>query len=137
MLKLTRYAAPLALAALMSVGALAPVAASADAMGPAMVGDSAKGKVLTDAKGMTLYTFDKDTMGNGKSVCNDKCAANWPPFMADAGAKAMGDWSVVTRDDGKTQWAYKGWPLYGWVKDKAAGDVTGDGVQNVWHIAKP
>ena len=30
---------------------------------PAKTGDSAKGKVLTDAKGMTLYTFDKDADG--------------------------------------------------------------------------
>ena len=36
--------------------------------------------VFTDAKGMTLYTFDKDTAG--KSACNGPCAANWPPLMA-------------------------------------------------------
>jgi predicted lipoprotein with Yx(FWY)xxD motif len=84
---------------------------------------------------MTLYTFDKDS--GGKSACNGPCAANWPPLMAGADAKPSGDWSVVTRDDGGKQWAYKGKPLYTWINDKAAGDKTGDGVNNVWHVAKP
>ena len=35
------------------------------------------------------------------------------------------------------QWAYKGKPLYTWAKDTKPGDVTGDGVNNVWHIAQP
>jgi predicted lipoprotein with Yx(FWY)xxD motif len=47
------------------------------------------------------------------------------------------DWSIVTRDDGGKQWAYKGKPLYAWSKDAKPGDVTGDGVNNVWHIAAP
>jgi predicted lipoprotein with Yx(FWY)xxD motif len=58
--------------------------------------------------------------------------------MAAAGdAKASGDWTIVTRDDGSKQWAYKGKPLYTWSKDAKAGDVTGDGVNNVWRIAVP
>ena len=94
--------------------------------------------VLTDAKGMTLYVFDKDTAGNGKSVCNGQCATNWPPLVADAGAMADGDWSLVTRDDGKQQWAYKGRPLYLWTKDQAPGDTKGDGMaNNIWHKATP
>ena len=67
--------------------------------------------VLTGANGMTLYTFDRDPVGGGKSVCNGPCAANWPPLAAGADAKASGDWSIVTRDDGTKQWAYKGAPL--------------------------
>ena len=90
---------------------------------------------LTNASGMTLYTFDKDAAG--KSACNGQCAANWPPLAADAGATASGDWSVVTRDDGRKQWAYKGKPLYTWVKDQKPGDKTGDGfANNAWHAAK-
>ena len=92
---------------------------------------------LTDSKGMTLYTFDKDQSGSGKSVCNGQCAVNWPPLAAAADAKAQGDYTVVTRDDGSKQWAYKGKPLYTWVKDQKAGDRTGDNVNNVWHVAKP
>ena len=92
---------------------------------------------LADAKGMTLYTFDKDTAGNGKSVCNGPCATSWPPLAATATDKVTGDYTIVTRDDGSKQWAYKGKPLYLWINDKKPGDRTGDGVGGVWKIAKP
>ena len=100
---------------------------------PAMVSNG----MLTGSNGMTLYTFDKDPAGSGKSVCNDACATNWPPLFAMNSDAASGDYSIVTRDDGKKQWAVKGKPLYYWVKDQKAGDKTGDGVNNVWHVAKP
>ncbi len=93
--------------------------------------------VLVGANQMTLYTFDKDTVGAGKSVCNGPCANNWPPLMVSGDAMAMGDWSIVTRDDGGKQWAYKGAPLYYWVKDTKPGDMTGDGFNKVWRVAKP
>lgn len=91
--------------------------------------------LLTNANGMTLYVFDKDA--GGKSMCNGTCATNWPPLMAAAGAKAEGDYSIINRDDGSMQWAYKGKPLYTWVKDQKPGDKTGDGFNNVWHVATP
>ncbi|PTT90926.1 hypothetical protein DBR42_04920 [Pelomonas sp. HMWF004] len=100
---------------------------------PAKVADG----VLVGANGMTLYTFDKDAAGSGKSVCNGPCAANWPPLAAAAGATGSGDWTVITRDDGARQWAFKGKPLYFWVKDQKPGDRTGDGVNKVWQLAKP
>ena len=93
--------------------------------------------VLVGPNGMTLYTFTKDTAGNGKSVCNGGCATNWPPFMAADSDKPSGDFTIVTRDDGKKQWAAKGWPLYYWVKDTKPGDKTGDGVGGNWKTAKP
>ncbi len=102
---------------------------------PATTADTSKGKALVDGKGMTLYIFDKDTAGT--SNCNDQCAINWPPLMAAADAKPSGQWTVVTRKDGGKQWAYKGLPVYTFHKDAKAGDVTGDGVNNVWHIAAP
>jgi predicted lipoprotein with Yx(FWY)xxD motif len=102
---------------------------------PAKAGTTSKGPALVDAKGMTLYVFDKDE--GGKSACSGPCAANWPPLMAAAEAKAAGDWTIITRDDGTKQWAYKGKPLYAWKNDKAQGDTTGDGVNGAWHIAKP
>jgi predicted lipoprotein with Yx(FWY)xxD motif len=102
---------------------------------PTKTGDSAKGKVLTNDAGMTLYIFDKDS--DGKSACNGPCAGNWPPLMAAASAKPMGSYTIVTRDDGSKQWAYKNKPLYTWKNDKSAGDVTGDGFNGVWHIAQP
>jgi predicted lipoprotein with Yx(FWY)xxD motif len=90
-------------------------------------------EVLTDANGMTLYTYDKDTAG--VSNCYDKCAVNWPPLMAAADAKAEGDFTIVDRTDGTKMWAYKGMPLYLWIKDTKPGDTTGDGVGEVWHTA--
>ncbi len=92
---------------------------------------------LTNAAGMTLYTFDKDAPGGGKSACNGSCTASWPPLAASAADKATGDYTIVTRDDGVKQWAYKGKPLYQWVNDKKPGDKTGDGVGGVWKTAKP
>jgi len=93
--------------------------------------------VLVDPDGMTLYTFDKDAAGSGRSVCNGPCATNWPPLMASADAQASGDWAVIARDDGGKQWAYKGKPLYRWIKDQKPGDRTGDGFNNAWRLARP
>ncbi len=101
---------------------------------PAKVSDGA----MTNAAGMTLYTFDKDVAGSGKSVCNGPCIGIWPAFSAQVDAKAAGDWSVVTRDDGAHQWAYKGKPLYTFSRDAKPGERTGDGFNNnIWHVAKP
>jgi predicted lipoprotein with Yx(FWY)xxD motif len=94
------------------------------------------GGMFTDAKGMTLYTFDNDKEPN-KSACAGNCLNNWPVLKAEATDKDMGDWKVITRDDGSKQWAYKGKPLYYFAMDKAAGDKVGDGRGMVWHIAKP
>jgi predicted lipoprotein with Yx(FWY)xxD motif len=122
--------------ALLPGALLAAVALNvADAAGPPQVAQTGKGPALADAKGMTLYTYDKDS--TGKSACNGKCAENWPPLMADAAAAPPAGYSVITRDDGQKQWAYKGKPLYGWVKDAKPGDTTGDGVGGSWHIAAP
>ena len=102
---------------------------------PAGTADTSKGKALVDAKGMTLYSFDKDA--GGKSACNGPCAANWPAFKATDAAAPAG-WSVITREDGTKQWAYKGKPLYTFAKDTRPADVKGDGFLNgAWHIATP
>ena len=60
-------------------------------------GEMSKGKVWVDTKGMTLYTFDKDT--KTKSKCNGKCAVEWPPLAASAGDRASGKWTIIKRDD--------------------------------------
>jgi predicted lipoprotein with Yx(FWY)xxD motif len=99
-----------------------------------MASDTSMGKVYTDEKGMTLYTFDKDEAN--KSNCYDECAKNWPPYLAAADAKAEGEWTLVDRTDGAKQWAYEGKPVYLWVKDTKPGDVTGDMVGEVWHVVK-
>jgi len=93
-----------------------------------------EGGMLVGQNGMTLYTFDKDPAGTGKSVCNGPCAANWPPLAAGSDAQPGGDYSVIVRDDGSRQWAFKGKPLYYWSKDQKPGDRTGDGFNGVWHV---
>jgi predicted lipoprotein with Yx(FWY)xxD motif len=112
---------------------LAAGCASTMSAAPAKTADG----VLVGANGMTLYTFDKDAAGSGKSVCNGPCAQNWPPLAATAGAAASGDWVAIARDDGSKQWAYKGKPVYFWAKDQKPGDRTGDGVNGVWRLARP
>lgn len=119
------------LALSLALALLAGCAAMASA--PAKVADG----VLVGPNGMTLYTFEKDVAGSGKSVCNGPCATNWPPFMAAESDKASGDYTIITRDDGKKQWAVKGKPVYYWTKDTKPGDKTGDGVLKLWQTAKP
>ena len=106
---------------------------AAMAAAPVKVADG----VLVGPNGMTLYTFDKDMAGSGKSTCNGPCATNWPPLMAAGSDTAAGDYSIITRDDGAKQWAVKGKPVYYWVKDSKPGEKTGDGVNKVWQTAKP
>ncbi|MGO4376229.1 hypothetical protein AB4Z21_36875, partial [Paenibacillus sp. MCAF20] len=70
----------------------------------------------------------------------DQCLVNWPIFYADdlqiPGQLNPDDFSVLTRSDGAKQTTYKGWPLYYFVKDLAAGDVNGEAVGGVWFVAK-
>jgi len=116
------------------VGMLAATAFSAFAVEPAKMVDTKMGKILANAKGMTLYTFDKDAMG--KSNCDEACLKKWPAFHAAAKAKAEGEWSLVKAADGKEMWAYEGKPLYMFAGDKKPGDMNGEGVGGVWHVAK-
>jgi predicted lipoprotein with Yx(FWY)xxD motif len=116
--------------------ALSLIALSATAWAAGAPVKAANG-VLVGANDMTLYTFDKDAAGSGKSVCNGPCAANWPPLAAGANAAPAGDYSVITRDDGAKQWAFKGKPLYFWAKDQKPGDKTSEGFNGVWQSAKP
>ena len=109
--------------------AISVSAAAADALA------KMSGGALVAANGMTLYTFDNDKAGSGKSVCNGPCAGLWPPLMA-AADQPSGDYSVVTRDEGARQLAYKGKPLYFYKADQNAGDRTGDNFKDVWHIIK-
>ncbi len=101
--------------------------------------DPKYGKILTDSKGFTLYFFNKDA--DGKSVCNDQCAVNWPPLMANGTPTApdsvTGTLSLVTRDDGSQMVAYNGKPLYTYIKDTDPEDTYGQGVGGVWFIAQP
>jgi len=93
-----------------------------------------RGGILVDLKGRGLYTFGGDEVG--KSNCSGQCNLLWPPILADANAKPKAEFTLVTRDDGQKQWAWKGRPLYRWVSDKKRGDAGGDGVNGMWHLAR-
>ena len=105
-----------------------------------MVADSTLGKILVDGKGMVLYMYTKDTPD--VTVCYDQCATNWPPLLtknkptAGEGVDAA-LFGSTTRKDGTTQVTYKGWPLYYYIKDAAAGDVKGQNVGKVWYVLAP
>jgi predicted lipoprotein with Yx(FWY)xxD motif len=111
--------------------------ASAPTTLPAPFGtnETSLGTVLTDSKGMTLYTLKSDP--DGQSQCIKRCAKTWPPLMVSAGDAASGGFSIIPRPDGGKQWAYRNRPLYLWVKDKKPGDVTGHDKGDVWYVARP
>jgi predicted lipoprotein with Yx(FWY)xxD motif len=96
------------------------------------------GAVLTDNNSKSLYFFSKDVAG--ASTCVDACAVTWPPFYKEnpgiGTGLASADFAVITRTDGTKQNTYKGWPLYYYSKDAAAGDTNGDAFGNLWAIAK-
>jgi predicted lipoprotein with Yx(FWY)xxD motif len=88
------------------------------------------GQVLVDSKGMTLYYFQKDQKGSGKSKCSGECASDWPPLTSSGAAKAMSGVNsamlgTIKRSDGTTQITYAGWPLYTFVEDKKPGEDNG------------
>jgi predicted lipoprotein with Yx(FWY)xxD motif len=97
------------------------------------------GSYLVDGAGKTLYWFTKDSPG--KSTCEGPCLANWPAFAAasivvPAGLKAE-DFGSITRADGAAQTTFRGYPLYYWKGDAAAGATTGQGVNGVWFVVDP
>ena len=104
--------------------------------------DSKLGSILTDDKGMTLYMFTPDAPN--VSNCEGACLNVWPPMMLKAG-ESLGDIAldknlrrsklgIAMRFDGSRQVTYNGYPLYWWVRDRVAGDVTGQWVGNVWFV---
>ncbi|GAB3019628.1 hypothetical protein [Bowmanella dokdonensis] len=115
---------------------------------------STQGSILVAESGLSLYFFANDV--EGQSAClgaeddpaggtNDpeSCAGVWPPLLAADSAQALPDsqdmhqWQMVTRNDGTQQWAYLGYPVYLYSGDSAQGDINGEGINNVWHLARP
>jgi predicted lipoprotein with Yx(FWY)xxD motif len=122
-----RFLSGLAVAGLLSVASLA-VAAPAFRQG-----------LLTDPKGITLYTFGNEVAGSGESLCTGVCSANWFAYLAAKGdkAKAGSDIGIIVRTDGQAQWAFKGMLLYRFYDDRKPGDAKGDGLRGVWKAVRP
>ncbi|MGH2598852.1 MAG: COG4315 family predicted lipoprotein [Dehalococcoidia bacterium] len=98
------------------------------------------GAILTDSNGMSLYVFDPD--GPNESTCTDGCAEIWPPLVLDEGdpvapPELQGVLSAFTRADGRRQVAYDERPLYLYIGDEQPGDIRGDGIDGIWHLARP
>ena len=99
------------------------------------------GAILTDSTGRSLYFFSDDP--TGQSTCTGGCLAAWPVFFIDSAKLLLdttlkaADFGTITRADGNKQTTYKGWPLYYFANDAAAGDTKGDAVGGVWFIGKP
>jgi predicted lipoprotein with Yx(FWY)xxD motif len=103
---------------------------------PAKVVQTKQGPKLVDLKGMTLYYYEHDTTGK-TSNCNDKCTESWVPLAATADAKAIGDFTVIDRNDGSKMWAYRYRPLYTSLADKAPGEANGNAMTLQWRVARP
>jgi len=97
------------------------------------------GSFLTDTKGMTLYWFKSDSPG--KSACTGGCVEKWPLYyrkeVKPPEEVKAADFSTITREDGKPQTTFRGYPLYYFAGDKAAGDANGQGLKDVWFVIDP
>ena len=95
---------------------------------------------LTDGFGRALYMFTADTPGRAESACLDACADAWPPFhlivaRLDAGLVSE-DIGEFHRQDGLWQTSYKGHPLYYRASEEQTIEVTGDGLDQRWFVAR-
>lgn len=106
-----------------------------------MVASSSAGQIVVDSKGMSLYFFTKDVKDSGTSACTDACLDAWPIFTTTSDAPAVdgvaGTVGTIASPDGKKHVTLNGMPLYYYAKDKAPGDVTGQGVGGVWYLVSP
>jgi predicted lipoprotein with Yx(FWY)xxD motif len=97
------------------------------------------GNILTDARGMTLYTFKNDKPDT--SNCTGDCATTWPPLTVPQGVVPVtdpavtGNIGVIERADKTYQVLYNDAPLYLYSGDKAPGDTNGNGLDNLWYAA--
>jgi predicted lipoprotein with Yx(FWY)xxD motif len=103
---------------------------------------TSKGTVLTDADGMTLYWFAKDTAT--VSNCTGSCATYWPPVIgkpvAAAGTSLPKGLGTIKRSNGQVQATYDGHPLYTYAADTSPGQVTGNDLNasgGLWWAATP
>lgn len=99
--------------------------------------NSRLGKILTDARGRTLYLFTPEK--DGHIICVDTCAQQWLPLPARNGTETgaailSGKVGTVTRPEGTLQFTYNEFPLYTFTGDSAAGDTNGQGFLGKWFV---
>ena len=118
--------------------------ASADAQATLTVRSSSFGSILFDGRGRALYAFTRDRRG-GASRCYGACAQKWPVYFA--GGRLVAGKGVkrslvgtTRRRDGRRQITYNGRPLYYYVGDKSAGQVSCQNVAEfggTWLVVRP
>jgi predicted lipoprotein with Yx(FWY)xxD motif len=95
--------------------------------------------VLTNTKGMTLYSLSVEK--NGRFICTGSCTKTWPPLLVSSGTKPTGPVALGTikRPEGKIQVTFKGLPLYTFDGDSKKGEANGEGIKDVgtWHAVTP
>jgi predicted lipoprotein with Yx(FWY)xxD motif len=131
-----------------TTSASAPAETSAPASSPVPAGaaelkaaSSGAGQIVVDAKGMSVYFFTKDVKDSGTSACTGACIAAWPPVLTESDSPAVngvtGTVGTIATPEGKKQVTINGLPVYYYIQDKAAGDITGQGVNDVWYLVNP
>jgi predicted lipoprotein with Yx(FWY)xxD motif len=133
----------LAIAALLAMSAIAAPMALANGS-KTVAGDATAPKlhktVLTNTKGLTLYTLSGET--NGKFICTTaECLKAWPPLLVTPGTTPKGPVKLGTikNPEGKTQVTFKGMPVYTFEGDSEKGEANGEGLKDVgvWHAVTP
>jgi predicted lipoprotein with Yx(FWY)xxD motif len=146
--RLLAAAAPLMLAAACGTSTVSP-GASTGATKPAPgsvlgVASTSLGSVLVDSQGRTVYLLTADKPG--QSTCSAQCLAFWPPVSAPAGSKVppvngvSAPLAATKATNGASMVTAGGWPLYTFAKDKAPGDVNGQGKKSfggTWYVVSP
>ena len=125
--------------ALIAIGLLAVTARAGDAadaqypVDTALMRDESGGwQYRSFPSGSRLFVYSGDAPG--KSNCNQGCASAWPPLYVsdDNASQQIGHWTVIIREDGSKQWAYKGQPVYRRYHD-LVGDIEAEG----FRVLKP
>jgi len=136
-----RTAVILATTLVVAIAAVAAISAGASSGATVKTRSTSLGTILVDAKGHTLYLFEKDK--HGKSSCSGACASNWPPLIAHGKPTAGGSarkakLGTTRRSDGRTQVTYGGHPLYTFVLDGGKpGSTKGEGIEAFgaeWYV---
>ena len=102
------------------------------------VGSSKLGKIVINGRGLSAYFYDLDKANSGKSACSGACLKYWPPILSPTSKPLVsgvsGHISTIATAQGKRQITINGRPLYTFSRDRAPGDINGQGSEGIWHL---
>lgn len=135
------YGAPSTTAPSTSTPATSASASAVAGVSGLKVADTSLGKIVVSSTGMTVYQYAKDVKDSATSACTGGCLAAWPPVTTTTDTPTLegvtGQVGTITTPEGAKQVTLNGLPLYYWAQDQAPGEVTGQGIQNVWYVVAP